>query len=152
METAVQDWKADIGQLFTEKKIYRLEFLNKKLWETIKEWTDYLKKFDDITIGTDKGDREYGFPYEGCTITLKHKEYFPFIIMVGYTTNKDLSEIILKIKFTKSLKMRELFNRGLDDDKKNHIFSEEQYAGDHIFDNAFVFWELNSLLKKWLDS
>ena len=152
METTTQDWKADIGQLFAEKKIYRLEFLNKHLWETIKEWADYLKKFDYITVGTDKGDPAYGFPYEGSTIILKHREYFPFIIMAGYTTNSDSSEIILKLKFSKSLKMRELFNKGLDDDKKNHVFSEEQYTGDHIYDNEFVFWVFNSLLKKWLDS
>jgi len=37
METTTQDWKTDIGNFFAEKKIYRLDFLNKNLQCVIDE-------------------------------------------------------------------------------------------------------------------
>jgi len=151
MNTEVQDWKEEIGITFSKKKIYRLEYLNKTLENHIKIYTDYLKKFDNISVSTGKGETKYGFSYDASSITFKHKAYLPFIILIGYAPASDSNEIILMVKYTDKLKFRELMKSGSrEDDVANHKLSEEVVTGDEIFDEQFIYWKLNDLVKKWL--
>jgi len=47
--------------------------------------------------------------------------------------------------------MEEFFKSGSRvDDIKNHTLSEVVFTGEEIFNEQFIYWKLNDLVKKWL--
>jgi hypothetical protein len=156
-EIITENWKSDIGKTFTEKKIYRLEYLNKQLNDDMNEWAAHIRKYDDVSADTVMQSCEYGMcnPAVQLTIKIRSKmtEYPPFIVIFGYCPNDTISEIVLKIKFTQHIKFRNILENNFRfDDRENHVFSDEELSGVEIFECGFIFWKLNDLLKKWLNN
>jgi hypothetical protein len=50
------EWKSNIGEYLTKKGIYRLKFLNEKLYEYCSEYKIYLNEFQGVHTSLDKGD------------------------------------------------------------------------------------------------
>lgn len=156
-ESITKDWKADIGKFFGENKIFRMELLNKNLSETTKEWTEHLEEFDNIRTSRDVNllDTEFN-NYHSMTVIIKVRskfiEYPAFIITIGYKTNDDHTETVLRVKYTNNINTGNFFkNNSKDEDKWNHIFVVEEIKGEQIFDHDFILSKLNDLLKYWIN-
>jgi hypothetical protein len=156
MEIKTNDWRAEIGSFFVIKKIYRLEHLNKQLQESINEWTDYLKKFDDIKPEFDLSYHDAEFNkstsiFIKIDIRSKVSDYFPFFLYIGYMTDNDYSDTILKVRYSREISDYILGGNLKEDDRLEGIFHDEVIAGEEIFDKKYIFWKMNDLLKKWIN-
>jgi|GEM_PF-5146226 len=156
MEKATNRWQNDLGDFFATKKIYRMDYMNKLLSNTIKEWMDYLKKFDDVLSECDVNFKDLDFNYSTSylvTVKLrsKVKDYFPFMFILGYMTDEDNSEVDLKLKSSRWISDDVKTGKAEDDNPKAGIFATEIINGNEIFEQEFIFWKLNDLLKKWME-
>ena len=134
-----------------------MEFLHKQLLEIVKEWTDHLRKFDHVSPELDVNSIDSDF--NNCaSILIKimlrsvNKDYFPFIVSLGYINRNDHTNIVLKVKYSSKISTDLLFGGLKEDDPKARTFDNELIEGEHVFDKEFIFWKLNDLLKKWMIS
>lgn len=157
MESKLTDWQADLGSLMAENKIFRTDFLNKQLVETVAEWTNYLEKFDGVTADLDssgenhKSDTIINPPPPAVKIEIKiSSNHFyrllPFIINLRYIETDDHS-ICLAIKYSNGLDLQKAAE---EEPSSTYIFKEENIEDELIHEKEFVQQILNNIFRKQL--
>lgn len=139
-----KDWKSDIGEFFMTRKIYRNKYLNQQLNNIVKEWVDYLNKFDGI-------DANWQHEYDDkvivkISIRTKYKETWkPYIIQIAYRENIS-GEQELDIDYSMGNDSRKILEGA--SDENSAIMIKEIIQDDFIYEPPYVLQTLNNILKK----
>ena len=166
-----ENWKSNIGSQFAEKGIYRLEYMNKKLYNDCKEYCDYLSGFHDIRakISTlNYGDVDEKNAFHPLIEKSKSNKIVLITVEFGWDIcNAQLHEAPFKIGlvFTGNdgLYIKYLTEYSLDKDfeglltnKKEEIspymFKEEKLKEAEIFEEDYVFQLINNRLLKYMEN
>jgi hypothetical protein len=150
------DWKSNVGEYLTKKGIYRLKFLNEKLYEYCSEYTIYLNEFQGIRASVNRGD----YIGSGLWETILYIDLD--LINTGRINNIGF---ILACKFTETgnlfIQYSTGYNwegrikatvRGIDENTDFHSYKEEVISGPETLEKEYIFQLINHRLINYIEA
>ena len=136
-------WKDNIGNYFTGKGIYRLDYTNNLLRNYLKEWIEYMTEFNGIHAHlTEKSpDKLSGKSWLCVTVSELFGLYFRAYLI--YMVDEASGQISLKIKYNTDLDVMGGLNTPRESEEKYQWADPETFYGNEIFEEGFVLQLLN---------
>ncbi len=138
------NWKEDLGNYFSEHNIYRLDYLNKQLFEYCKEWTQYLSEFHKLHTHITE---------ETPNIVIKVKNanrYLHFFIAyLSFRQSESKNNYFLFIKYTVGLAPPRKTISLKENDENNYEWTEEEFTEAGFIEKGYILQLLNNRFKEF---
>jgi hypothetical protein len=142
------DWKASIGEYFTQNGIHRVAFLNNKLESYCEEYAKYLNEYYGVRV---KFERHYTRGEDICgqsmtiLIRTENKEFKPFKLFCKYNTYGNL-ELKTSIDYEYLLFPTEAEIKSGD----KWAYDEEEHSEPEVFEKEYLFELFTCKLKDYI--
>lgn len=148
------NWKEDIGQYFSDKGVYRFDFLYGKLNEMVNEWSNYLNEFFNVRSLVERekpNDDEFAagalYGDKWVCVTVKNQMDTYFRAYLCYTINNSPSQLALMLISNTNYNNKDIFEFAKDDKDSNYFWQRELLTEPEIFEKGYILQILNSRLK-----
>lgn len=150
------DWKSNIGEFFTKQGIYRLKFMNQKLFEYFTEYMSYLNEFHGIHARTDRVEHLGSGLWDINLYINFHLNYTSKLHEAGFILQGQFNETgNLLINYSTGYNWAGRINatiKSKDEDVDFHSYKEEELTGPEILEKEYIFQLINQRLMNYVEA
>ncbi len=156
MNSETTGWKDNLGHSLSSKGIYRLRFVNDRLYKTCAEWIAYLGEFNHVHPEISyKNPEDPGTDvFSGArwiSLSVNIFGLIPFKAYLVLIPDPDSGMLVLKIKWTEYVDLFDSNGNFQPDKEKIYQWQEDNLTEPEIFEAEYVLQLLNMRFSKFIE-